>query len=147
MMSRGQTKRVAELLTWHSSLVIAAMLVVTALLVVPLLLMTPSQQASQNPGGPVFDLQGKVDRRLPRRLRTKSPAADARSAAGTQRRRRWAVRCIDGLGGCKLDQLIIESRVRLDVRESDDGVLIDLELRIVAGMPRRAGRFFDQTCW
>jgi len=42
--------------------------VVTGLLAVPLVLMAPEEQASQEPGGPVFDLQKKVNDRFRPRI-------------------------------------------------------------------------------
>ena len=43
-------------------------LLATGLLVLPIFLMAPTEQASQDPGGPVFDLQEKVQTRFPPRI-------------------------------------------------------------------------------
>ena len=45
---------------------------VTGLLAVPLVLMAPEEQASQEPGGPVFDLQKKVNDLFPPRIHVTS---------------------------------------------------------------------------
>ena len=57
--------RFAGLLTRHSTGAMAVILLVTALLVLPVFLMHPDQQASQEPGGPVFDLRDKVNAQFP----------------------------------------------------------------------------------
>ena len=60
--------RVAAFFVSHSSATIVAMLVVTALLLFPLFLMQPTEQASQEPGGAVFDLRDKLNRQFPPQL-------------------------------------------------------------------------------
>ena len=60
--------RVAGFLTRYSTATIIAILVVTALLVLPIFLMQPTEQASQEPGGPVFDLRDKVNAQFPAQL-------------------------------------------------------------------------------
>ncbi|MCH7713435.1 MAG: MMPL family transporter [Chloroflexi bacterium] len=52
----------------YSGWFIASVLLATALLVLPIFLMAPTEQASQDPGGPVFDLQEKVHTRFPPRI-------------------------------------------------------------------------------
>jgi hypothetical protein len=69
MTPRGNpAERAGGLLVQHSGWFIGAILIVTALLVVPLILLAPTEQASQDPGGPVFDLQEKVDQLFPPRV-------------------------------------------------------------------------------
>ena len=57
--------RLAGFLTRHSTETIIALLVATALLFLPLFLMQPTEQASQEPGGAVFDLRDKVNAQFP----------------------------------------------------------------------------------
>ena len=64
--------RAAEFFTRHSTATIIAILLVTALLVLPALLLQPTEQASQEPGGPVFDLREKVNGQFPARLHVAS---------------------------------------------------------------------------
>ena len=45
-----------------------AILVLTGLLILPIFFMAPSEPASQDPGGPVYDLQDLVNQRFPQRL-------------------------------------------------------------------------------
>ncbi len=59
---------VAGLFTRHSSWTIFTILAVTALLVLPILFMQPTEQASQEPGGPAFDLRDKVNAQFPAQL-------------------------------------------------------------------------------
>ena len=40
----------------------------TGLLILPIFFMAPSEPASQDPGGPVYDLQDLVNQRFPQRL-------------------------------------------------------------------------------
>ena len=56
--------RTAAFLEERSAWVILATVVVTALLVFPLLTMAPDENASENPGGQVFDLQDDIDDRF-----------------------------------------------------------------------------------
>jgi len=56
------------LLTQHSTTVIAVILAITFLLVFPMVLLHPEDQASQEPGGPVFDLRDKTNAQFPPRL-------------------------------------------------------------------------------
>ena len=59
--------RVASLLERHSGRFLLATAAVTALLVVPVVLMPPTENASDNPGGFVFDLQDKIEELMPPR--------------------------------------------------------------------------------
>jgi len=60
--------RAAALLTRHSTAAIAVILTITALLVFPMIFLHPEDQASQEPGGPVFDLRDEVNAQFPPRL-------------------------------------------------------------------------------
>ena len=60
--------RAGELLVKHSGWFIFAVLVLTGLMAPPIFLMAPTKQASQDPGGPVFELQELVQRRFPPRI-------------------------------------------------------------------------------
>ena len=64
----GLADRVADFLTRHSTLTILVILTATVLLVFPIFLLQPSEQASQEPGGPVFDLRDRVNERFPARV-------------------------------------------------------------------------------
>ncbi len=52
----------------HSAWLILGTLVLTGLLLVPWVYLPPTERASQNPSGPVFDLQDKVNLRFPARM-------------------------------------------------------------------------------
>ena len=52
----------------YSGWFICAVLVITLLLVPPIFLMAPTQQASQDSGGPVFELQERVQEQFPLRI-------------------------------------------------------------------------------
>ena len=52
----------------YSGWFIISVILTTGLLVVPIFFMAPTEQASQDPGGPVFDLQEKVQTRFPPRI-------------------------------------------------------------------------------
>ena len=71
MIANGTSKplshRVASLLERHSGRFLLAIAAVTALLVVPVVLMPPTENASDNPGGFVFDLQDKIEELMPPR--------------------------------------------------------------------------------
>ncbi len=54
--------------TQHSTTTITVILVLTALLVLPAALMQPTERASQEPGGPVFDLRDKLNAQFPAQL-------------------------------------------------------------------------------
>ena len=60
--------RVAAFFVDHSGLAITVILAVTALLVLPIFLLQPTEQASQEPGGPVFELRDKLNSQFPAQL-------------------------------------------------------------------------------
>ena len=60
--------RAVQLLIGYSGWYIAGILLVTGLLILPMLLMAPTEQASQDPGGPAFDLQERIDQEFPARI-------------------------------------------------------------------------------
>lgn len=60
----GLLARVARLLSRHPLTVGVMAFVATLLLAVPVLTMAPTEQASQEPGGPAFDAREVLDRRL-----------------------------------------------------------------------------------
>ncbi len=60
--------RAVQLLIDYSGWYIAGILLVTGLLVLPMLLMTPTERASQDPGGPVFELQERINQEFPARI-------------------------------------------------------------------------------
>ena len=60
--------RAVQLLIGYSGWYIAGILLVTGLLVLPMLLMAPTEQASQDPGGPVFELQERINQEFPARI-------------------------------------------------------------------------------
>lgn len=60
--------RFAGFFTRHSAGTMAAILLATVLLILPVFLMHPDEQASQEPGGPVFDLRDKVNAQFPAQL-------------------------------------------------------------------------------
>ena len=65
---RRLPEAIGELLVSHSGWAIIGTVALTGLLVVPWLDLPPTEQASQNPTGPVFDLQDKVNQRFPPRM-------------------------------------------------------------------------------
>lgn len=58
----------ADFLTQRSGWTIAVILALTVVLLIPTFLMQPTEQASQDPGGPVFDLQELVNDRFTTRF-------------------------------------------------------------------------------
>ena len=70
--------RAAGFFTRHSTFTIVIILLVTALLVLPIFLMQPTEQASQEPGGPVFDLRDKVNAQFPAQVHVASFIAEDR---------------------------------------------------------------------
>ena len=62
---QGLSAKVGAALDRRSGWFILAILAITALLVIPLLTMAPEEEASDNPGGQVFDLQEDIDQRFP----------------------------------------------------------------------------------
>ena len=57
--------RIASFMERRSGWLILSMIVVTVLLIIPVLTMAPDENASENPGGQVFDLQDDIDDRFP----------------------------------------------------------------------------------
>ena len=88
--------RAGELLVKYSGWFIFAVLAVTSLLVPPIFLMAPTQQASQDPGGPVFELQERVQRQFPPRIHGTAFIVEARvdesKASETTSRKRVRVK-------------------------------------------------------
>ena len=68
------------LLVRYSGWFIASVLLATGLLVLPIFLMAPTEQASPDPGGPVFDLQKKVQERFPPRIHGTGFIVEARES-------------------------------------------------------------------
>ena len=60
--------RAGAWLVRYSGWFIASVLLATGLLALPIFLMAPTEQASQDPGGPIFDLQEKVQAKFPPRI-------------------------------------------------------------------------------
>ena len=60
--------RAVQLLIDYSGWYIAGIVLVTGLLVLPMLLMAPTEMASQDPGGPVFELQERINQEFPARI-------------------------------------------------------------------------------
>ena len=60
--------RVAALFVRNSGRAILVILALTVLLLFPTFLLQPTEQASQEPGGPVFDLRDRVNRQFPERV-------------------------------------------------------------------------------
>ncbi len=57
-------RSVIELFGRHPMRVVVAVLTITALLVIPFLTMAPTESASTEPGGPVFDARDRIDERF-----------------------------------------------------------------------------------
>lgn len=70
--------RLAEFFTRHSTGTIAALLAVSVLLIFPTFLLRPAEQASQEPGGAVFELRDRVNEGFPPRLHIASFIVEAR---------------------------------------------------------------------
>ena len=68
----------ADFLTQRSGWTIAVILALTVVLLIPTFLMRPTEQASQDPGGPVFDLQELVNERFTTRVHIVSFIAEDR---------------------------------------------------------------------
>ncbi|MCH8206407.1 MAG: MMPL family transporter [Chloroflexi bacterium] len=64
MQKEDRSKRVAGWLERHSGWIIVGAAVITLSLIVPLLTMAPEGQASQDPGGEVFELRDDIDERF-----------------------------------------------------------------------------------
>ena len=74
--------RVAGFLVGHSTAAIAVILVISALLLIPTFLLQPTEQASQEPGGAVFDLREQVSRQFPPRVHIASFIVESRVEDG-----------------------------------------------------------------
>ena len=70
--------RSASFLERMSGWFILAILAITALLIIPLLTMAPEEEASDNPGGQVFDLQEDIDQRFPPSVHSAGIIVEAR---------------------------------------------------------------------
>jgi predicted RND superfamily exporter protein len=57
--------KIAGIMERRSGWFILSIIVITALLTIPVLTMAPDENASENPGGQVFDLQDDIDERFP----------------------------------------------------------------------------------
>jgi hypothetical protein len=68
----------AGLFTRHSTTTITVILVLTAVLALPATLMQPTERASQEPGGPVFDLRDKLNSQFPDQLHIASFIVEGR---------------------------------------------------------------------
>ena len=68
----------ASFLERRSGWFILAILAITALLIIPLLTMAPEEEASDNPGGQVFDLQEDIDNRFPPSVHSAGIIVEAR---------------------------------------------------------------------
>ena len=69
--SRCGTALTGLFISWmvrYSGWFITSVILSTGVLVLPIFFMVPTEQASQDPGGPVFDLQEKVQTRFPPRI-------------------------------------------------------------------------------
>ena len=64
--------RVSAFFVAHSGYTITVILAISALLLLPTLLLQPTEQASQEPGGPVFDLRDKLNVQFPSPLHVAS---------------------------------------------------------------------------
>ncbi|MFQ6027051.1 MAG: RND family transporter [Dehalococcoidia bacterium] len=71
-LSPSLSERLGDVLTRHSGRFILGVLFATLLLAIPMVLLAPEEQASQDPGGPVFDLQEKINQRFPPRIHVTS---------------------------------------------------------------------------
>ena len=69
----------AAWLVRYSGWFILSVLLTTGLFVLPIFLMAPTEQASQDPGGPVFELQEKVQTRFPPRIHGTGFIVEARA--------------------------------------------------------------------
>ena len=71
------------LLVRYSGWFIGSVLLATGLLVLPIFLMDPTEPASQDPGGPVFDLQEKIQTRFPPRVHGTGFIVEAKAESRT----------------------------------------------------------------
>ena len=70
--------RIASFMERKSGWIILSMIVITALLIIPVLTMVPDENASENPGGQVFDLQDDIDDRFPPAVHSAGIVVEAR---------------------------------------------------------------------
>ena len=70
--------RIAGFMERRSGWIILSMVVITALLIIPVLTMVPDENASENPGGQVFDLQDDIDDRFPPAVHSAGIVVEAR---------------------------------------------------------------------
>ncbi len=75
---QGLSAKIAATLERRSGWFILAILALTALLVIPLLTMAPEEDASDNPGGQVFDLQEDINERFPPSVHSAGIIVEAR---------------------------------------------------------------------
>ena len=64
-MKDAASQRFSTFLERRSGWIVFGVLVVTLLLVIPLIALAPDEQASTEPGGPIFDLRDLVEERFP----------------------------------------------------------------------------------
>ena len=79
------SERTASWLVRRSGLFILAIVMTTALLVVPMVLMAPDEQASDNPGGPAYDLEKQYNTNLPPRFHSAFFIVEARGGRECRR--------------------------------------------------------------
>ena len=79
--SPGISVRIVDFLQWNSGRIILAGVVVTLLLVVPLMAMSPDEDASNDPGGDVFELQDDIDDRFEALIHSNGYIVEARGEA------------------------------------------------------------------
>ena len=70
--------KIAGFMERRSGSLILSMIVITALLTIPLLTMAPDENASENPGGQVFDLQADIEDRFPPAVHSAGIIVEAR---------------------------------------------------------------------
>ena len=76
--SESISHRTAGFMERRSGWLILATIVVTALLTIPVLTMAPDENASENPGGQVFDLQDDIEDRFPPSVHSAGIIVEAR---------------------------------------------------------------------
>ena len=81
--------RTASFMEHRSGLLILATVVITALLIIPLLTMAPDENASENPGGQVFDLQDDIEDRFPPAVHSAGFILEARGEDVLTQRALW----------------------------------------------------------
>ena len=67
-MNLTPSEKLSAFLERRSGWIVLGVVIATLLLIVPLIALTPEEQASTEPGGPVFDLRDLVDERFPAAL-------------------------------------------------------------------------------